>query len=66
MCAPALKRIAALVQELMPLIDGGNAGDRPRHMIEDLVSHVRRDPEAGHPRDHGATQIVEAPARDAT
>ena len=66
MCAPALERVSTLFQELMPLIDGGDAGDRPRNMIEDLVGDMRRHPEVGHSRDHGSPQIVQAPVRDAT
>src|ERR1700722_5267140 len=65
-CAPTPERISTLVQKLMPLIDGGNAGDRPPNMIEDLVGDMRRHPKAGHPRDHGPAQIVQAPGRHAT
>ena len=65
MRAPALESIPTLFQELMPLIDRGNARDRSPNMIEDLIRDMRRHPEARHPRDRGPAQIVQAPVRDA-
>ena len=47
----ALQRSSAsrtLFQELMSLIDGGDAGDRARNMVEDLIGDMRRHPEARH------------------
>ncbi len=38
---PAIKGLFAFEQEIMPLIDGGNAGNRACLMVEDLVGNVR-------------------------
>ena len=45
---PTLQSVFALRQELMPLIDRGYAGDRPRLVIEHLVGDMRGDPKPSH------------------
>jgi hypothetical protein len=40
---PAIQRILSLSQKFMPLVDGSNAGNRARLMVEDFVGDVRRN-----------------------
>jgi hypothetical protein len=41
---PTILRFLALSQKVVPLIDGGDSGNRARLMIEDLVGDVRGMP----------------------
>ena len=62
---PALQSVFALCQELMPLIDRGYAGDRPRLVIENFVGDMRGDTKPSHAGDARAAQIMQPPVRDA-
>ena len=42
---PALKSLLAFSHELMPLVDGGDTGDRSGLVVEDLVSDMRSNAE---------------------
>ena len=40
-CAPSFKRRLPLIQVRVPIIDGRDTSDGPRHVIEDAVNNVR-------------------------
>jgi hypothetical protein len=40
---PPFKRVFALCEKIVALVYGGNTGDCPGLVVENLVSHVRRD-----------------------
>src|SRR5262249_50515872 len=65
MSTPTVQRIFALRQKLVTLIDGGNPGDRPTLVVENLVGDVRRNPKTRHAGHTRSPQIVKAPARHA-
>jgi hypothetical protein len=50
-----------LREELVPLVYGGNPGDRAGVVIENLVRDVRRNPEAGHTGYTGPAEVMKAP-----
>jgi hypothetical protein len=62
---PTVERFLSLGQELMALIHGCDARDRATLMVEDLVSHVRRNPEPGHTGHHRPPQVMQRPIRNA-
>jgi hypothetical protein len=43
MSTPPFKRVFALCQKIVALIHGSDTGDCPGLVVENLVSHVRRD-----------------------
>jgi hypothetical protein len=43
MCSPPFKSVFALCQKIVALIHGGDTGDCPGLVVENLISHVRRD-----------------------
>jgi hypothetical protein len=47
---PTIQRFLALSQKVVPLIDGGDSGNRARLMIEDLVGDVRGNAQSRHSR----------------
>ena len=44
MSTPEIQRILTLRQKFMPLIDGGDAGDRASLVVEDFVCHMGGTP----------------------
>jgi hypothetical protein len=57
---PSLECLPALREELVPLVYGGNPGDRARIVVENLVRDVRRNPEAGHSGYAGPAEVMKA------
>jgi hypothetical protein len=43
MSAPSVKRVLTLAEKFVALIHGSDTGDCPGLVVENLVSHVRRD-----------------------
>src|SRR5688572_27894798 len=66
MSPPVIQRLPALGHELVALIDGRDAGDGSDLMVEDLVSHMRRNTQTRHSGYTGAAQIVQPPIAHAT
>jgi hypothetical protein len=48
---PTIQRFLAHSQKVVPLIDGGDSGNRARLMIEDLVGDVRGNAQSRHSRE---------------
>jgi hypothetical protein len=63
--APPIERVSALGEEIMPLVDGGNPGNRPRLVVEDFVGDMGRNAQASHAGDDGSPEIMQAPTADA-
>jgi hypothetical protein len=61
MSPPLFKRSFSLCEEVVPLVNGCDPGDRSRLVIEDLVRYMRRNAKASHSRHAGPAQIVEPP-----
>ena len=59
--SPSFECLLALREEFVPLVYGGNPGDRAGIVIENLVGDVRRNPEAGHPGYAGPAEVMKAP-----
>jgi hypothetical protein len=45
MVSPELEGLFALLEELVPLVHGSHSRDRAALVVQDLVRHMRRDPE---------------------
>jgi len=64
MRAPSFKRVLALAEKLVTLIDRGDPRDCPRLVVEDFIGNVRSNPQPGHSRYASSAQIVKMPPGD--
>jgi hypothetical protein len=62
MAPPLLKRFPPPGQELVPLIDRRNAGNRPALMIQNLIGNMGRSAKSRHSGDARAAEIMQTPA----
>lgn len=60
---PCIERSLALREILESVINLGHAGDLAARVVEDLVDHVRRDPQSRHAGCRRAAQIVQREGR---
>src|SRR5215212_564204 len=59
--SPELQCVLTFLVKLVTLIDRSHPGNRAALVVEDLICHVRRNPEPGHAGDHCPAQIVQRP-----
>jgi hypothetical protein len=64
MSAPTVKRFLPFEQEIVALIDRRNSGNRAGLVVEDLIRDVGWHAQACHPRNDGASQIMQSPSSD--
>ena len=65
MCAPHFQRLFALHEEIMALIDGRHARNRPVLVIEDFIGNVGCNAKPCHSGHAGPPQVMKPPSGDA-
>jgi len=58
MGSPFFQCISTSCQEVVSLVNGRDARDRPGLVVEDLIRHMRRDAKPSHARHARPSQIV--------
>jgi len=61
MRAPQVQGCPTLCQKFVPLIYGRSTRNRAGLVIKDLIRNMRRNAQAGHARDAGPAQVMQAP-----